>query len=164
MTTVRLVAVDEVVLDALVAAARRDADPDDVTPPLGTGWGPERERWLRAFHTDRRDGLAGRLHEATWAVLVGSTVGGGVRLRATDDPDVLETGIWLTRAVRGRGVGTSALTLVVGRARDAGAREVTADTTASNLPMTTVLDRLGFRVQPGAGAAVHARLDLHQGR
>lgn len=164
MTTVRLVTVDDDVLERLVAAARAEADPDDVTPPLGTGWGPVRERWLRDFHTDRRDGLAGPLAEATWAVLLGNAVVGGVRLRVTDDPRVLETGIWLTRPVRGRGVGTSALALVVEQARDVGAHLLTADTTATNLAMTTVLSRLGFRLEPGTGHAAHARLDLRRDR
>lgn len=164
MTTVRLVVVDEVVLAELVAAAREDADPDDVTPRFEPGWGPERERWLRGFHLDRRDGLTGPLAEATWAVVLDGAVVGGVRLRAADDPQVLETGIWLTRSVRRRGVGTSALALVVGQAREAGARAVTADTTAPNLAMTTVLSRLGFRLEARTGDAVHARLELRPDR
>ncbi len=47
---IELVPVDEDILEALVAVAIADADPDDVTPPLKEGWGPARVAWLRDFH------------------------------------------------------------------------------------------------------------------
>ena len=84
--------------------------PDEVTPPMaGSHWGPERIEWLRRLHRDRRLGLDGPLGEATWAVALDGEVVGGVRLKRMAEPDVLETGIWLTRSARGKGVGRKAI-------------------------------------------------------
>src|SRR3712207_1336148 len=84
---VELVAVDEVVLAALVRAATTDAAADEVTPPLTAdgSWTPGRVAWLQAFHRDRRDGLDGPLGQATWAVVADGHVVGSVRLASTED-------------------------------------------------------------------------------
>jgi RimJ/RimL family protein N-acetyltransferase len=160
---VRLVDVDEAVLAMLVAAAVSGADPDEVTPPFAPdgGWGPGRVEWLRRFHRDRRAGVDGPLGEATWAVVLGEAVAGAVRLRRLVDPAVVETGIWLVRDVRGRGVGRRALDAVLARARAAGARHVRADTSAHNAAALAVLRALGFRAER-AGERVVAVLDLGQ--
>ena len=143
---VALVAVDEAVLARLVGAALADANPDEVTPPLTSTdrWGPERIEWLRRFHRDRRIGLDGPLGEASWAVTAGPDVVGAVRLKRTAAPAVLETGIWLTRSARGRGVGRRAMTAVLDEARHHGAREVRADTSPENSAALAVLEALGF--------------------
>jgi RimJ/RimL family protein N-acetyltransferase len=146
---VELLPVDEGVLARLVGAAVADADPDEVTPPLlpNGGWRPERIEWLRRFHRDRRLGLDGPLGEATWAVAVGGEVVGAVRLKRTADPDVLETGIWLRRSARGRGVGRRALLAVLVQAAERGARAVRADTSGENRAARAVLGALGFRCE-----------------
>lgn len=79
---VALVAVDETVLAQLVHAATTETEADEVTPPLtvGRAWTPARIAWLREFHRARRDGLAGPIREATWAVVVEELVVGSVRL------------------------------------------------------------------------------------
>jgi RimJ/RimL family protein N-acetyltransferase len=134
------------VLARLVGAAVSGADPDEVTPPLtGPRWGPERIEWLRRFHRDRRGGLDGPLGEATWAVTDDGEVVGAVRLRRTAEPAVLETGIWLTRDTRGRGVGRQATAAVLDRARALGAQSVRAETSRENASALLVLQRLGFR-------------------
>jgi RimJ/RimL family protein N-acetyltransferase len=138
--------VDEATLTRLVGAALADAAPDEVTPPLtpGGNWTPERIRWLERFHVDRRAGLDGPAGEATWAVDVDGAVVGGVRLKRTARPGVLETGVWLTRGARGRGVGSRALAAVLDEAAALGAHEVGAETTRGNEPALAVLRALGF--------------------
>jgi RimJ/RimL family protein N-acetyltransferase len=153
---VELLPVDESVLTALVAAATSDAAPDEVTPPMaGGGWSSERIEWLRRFHLDRRPGLDGPLGEATWAVSLDGSVVGAVRLKRTAERAVLEAGIWLTRGVRGQGVGRGAIAAALEQARALGAREVRADTSRENTGALYVLQRLGFRTT-GAGARVAA--------
>jgi RimJ/RimL family protein N-acetyltransferase len=143
---VALVDVDETVLDRMVRAALSDAAPDEVTAPMaGPGWGPERIEWLRRLHRDRRAGLDGPLGEATWGIVVDGHVVGAVRLKHLADPDALETGIWLTRSARGRGIARRAIAQVLDLARGHGARELHADTSAANRPAQQLLQRLGFR-------------------
>jgi RimJ/RimL family protein N-acetyltransferase len=162
---VTLVPVDDVVLEDLVRAATTGASADEVTPPLTPGgtWTIARTDWLRRFHADRRDGLGGRCEEATWAVVADGSVVGSVRLRRASSEGVLETGAWLTRAARGRGVGRAALTAVLGEATAAGGRRVQACTTADNGAALAVLQRLGFACTPQAdGRAVRALLLLER--
>lgn len=150
---VELRAVTEATLSRLVAAALQGAAADEVTPPVtpGPAWTEERVEWLRVFHRDRRPGLDGPWHEATWAVVDSDAdaqdrdgqVVGGVRLRRTADPHVLETGIWLVREARGRRLGRHAVLLVLDRAREAGATVVRAETTAGNTAAVGLLRSLG---------------------
>ncbi|HET6876050.1 MAG TPA: GNAT family N-acetyltransferase [Jatrophihabitans sp.] len=163
MADIALVDVDEDVLAEMVDVATSDAAPDEVTAPLddGTAWTQPRIDWLRALHRDRRPGLAGPLGEATWAIVVDGRVAGAIRLKRTSEPGVLETGMWLARGARGRGVAAAALRNVLERAAATGARAVRADTTAGNAAALAVLSRLGFQLTHGADDGVHAvrRLD-----
>jgi RimJ/RimL family protein N-acetyltransferase len=157
---VELLDVDETVLARLVGAALRDAEPDEVTPPMaGAQWGPERIEWLCRLHRDRRLGLDGPLGEATWAVSLDGEVVGGIRLKRMAEPDVLETGIWLTRSARGQGVGRTAIAEVLETARAHGAHAVRADTSRENAAALSVLQRLGFHTS-AAGDRVVAVRDL----
>lgn len=153
-----LVDIDEQVLAAMVDVATTDAAPNEVTAPLddGSSWTQARIDWLRALHRDRRPGLDGPLGEATWAIVADGRVAGAVRLKRTAEPGTLETGIWLARGARGRGVATAALEFAFQRARSAGAHTVRADTTAGNVAALAVLGRLGFELDRGAGDDVHA--------
>lgn len=112
---VELVGVDHAVLERLVEAATTDASADEVTPPLtsGAAWTPTRIAWLCAFHADRRAGLDGPASEGTWAVTLDQQVVGSVRLKRTQQSGELETGAWLTRSSRGRGVGRAAMEAVL---------------------------------------------------
>jgi RimJ/RimL family protein N-acetyltransferase len=164
-----LAPVTEARLPLLVAAALAGAAADDVTPPVspGTEWTGERVEWLRAFHRDRREGLAGPRQESTWAVVdVGDDAGpeggrvvGGVRLQRTSDPEVLETGVWLVRDAQGRGVGRQSLQLVLERARHVGAATVRARTTAGNTAALGLLRSLGA-VLTADGDVVRAEIPL----
>lgn len=160
---VSLVAVDEVVLEDLVAFATSQAGADEVTPRLlaaEPGWSPARVEWLRAFHRDRRSGLVGPAGEATWAVLLNGRVVGAVRLKRTADKGVLETGIWLGRDARRHGVGTASIGALLRQASDIGASTVRADTTASNVGAIGVLRRLGFSFTLGDDQSVSAQVRL----
>ena len=161
--SVALVAVDETELAQLVHAATTDAVADEVTPPLSAGgaWTSARIAWLRDFHRSRRAGLAGPAGEATWAVIVDELVVGSVRLKGTEEHGVLETGIWLTRGARGRGVGRAAMGATLRQAATLGATEVRAHTTAANWGALAVLRRLGFDLDPaenGRDVSAHLRL------
>ena len=157
---VALIAVDEVVLEQLVQAAVSDASADEVTPPLSAGadWTPARVVWLERFHRDRRVGFGGAAAEATWAVVVGNAVVGSVRLKCTNEPGVLETGVWLTRSSRGRGVAVAAMAAVLRTAAALGAQGVRADTTTGNTSALGVLRRLGFDLEVADGDCVRALL------
>jgi RimJ/RimL family protein N-acetyltransferase len=123
----------------------------------GDDWGPERIEWLRTFHGARRPGLEGPLGEATWAVGLDGVVVGAVRLKRTEDPTVLETGIWVARNARGHGTGRLAVAAVLERARELGAREVRAATSRDNAPALFVLQRLGFRTSAAGGRVTAVR-------
>jgi RimJ/RimL family protein N-acetyltransferase len=144
--SVKLIPVDDAVLEPLVQAAITAASADEVTPPLTPGptWTEERVAWLRAYHHRCRLGLTGPAGEATWAVVVDDEIVGSVRLKKTDEIGVLETGIWLTRGTRGRGIGRTAITAVLREAHLHEAQEVRADTTVDNTAALAVLRSLAF--------------------
>jgi RimJ/RimL family protein N-acetyltransferase len=82
---------------------------------------------------------------------------GAVRLGRTDEAGVLETGIWVTRGTRGRGVGQAAIAAVLDKATALGADAVRADTTSGNTAALSVLRRLGFEPSPAEdGQSVRA--------
>jgi len=148
---VALVAVDDAVLEQLVEATITDASADEVTPPLtaGPAWTPTRIAWLRDFHRDRRIG-PGRTG-------LGNHV--GHPCRSAGRPGLLETGVWLTRGIRGRGVGRAAMAAALREAAAPGSTSVRAETTASNADTPTLLECLGFDLTPtDDGRGVHALL------
>lgn len=158
-----LVEVDDEVLERLVRAATEGAAPDEVTPSLtpGATWTPERVAWLRDFHRDRRAGLAGAAAEVTWAVILEDAVIGSVRLRRTEEIDAFEVGVWLTREVRGRGLGRTIMAEVVEQSKALGAIRLEASTTNGNAAAISVLRELGFTVTADRRSdEVHADLLL----
>lgn len=160
---VNLVGVDHSVLEQLVEVATTDASADEVTPPLtaGAAWTPIRIAWLRTFHVDRRAGLDGPAGEATWAVTLDQQVVGSVRLQRTQQAGELETGAWLTRSSRGRGVGRAAMEAVLHEAAALGFTSVSAQTTASNASALAVLKRLGFDLtQSNDEGGIHAHIAI----
>jgi RimJ/RimL family protein N-acetyltransferase len=146
---VALVAVDDTVLAQLVHAATTETIADEVTPPLTPGqeWTAVRVAWLRDFHLARRAGLTGPDGEATWAVVLDELVVGSVRLKHTDEQGALETGIWLTRSARGRGLGQAAVAALLDVAATLGATAVRAETTVTNTAALAALHRLGFTLR-----------------
>lgn len=159
---VSLCPLDEPTLARLVAAAVAGADPSEVIPPVpgSVGWDAAARDRLRAMHRDARSGLDGPAGEETHAVVLAGEPVGAIRLKGVAG-GAMETGLWLTRAARGRGAGTAALRAIVERAHSLGAESVVADTTAENLAAQKALWRMGFDLDPpDAAGRVAARLSL----
>ncbi|SDT26463.1 Protein N-acetyltransferase, RimJ/RimL family [Pseudarthrobacter equi] len=160
---VTLVDVDELVLEQLLSLAHRDASPDEVAPPMGgPGWNPERTAWFRNYHREAAAGLDGAAGEKSWAVFSAGHAAGFVRLKRIAPAEVptAETGIWLGRSYRSRGIGTAALTLVLDHARSAGLSRVTARTLAGNRAAQQLLASAGCRLTPDDDGTVLAVVDL----
>ena len=83
---VALLDVSEALLEQLLELALRDADADEVTPPLGTtpGWNTDRISWFREFHRASAAGLDGPAGQKSWAISCDGQLAGSVRLRRTD--------------------------------------------------------------------------------
>ena len=197
---VALLDVSEAVLAQLLELALRDADADEVTPPLGTaaGWNTDRISWFREFHRASAAGLDGPAGQKSWAISCDGQLAGSIRLRRTDtgpteaadggagagdagagdggagggDADAgaggwaLETGIWLARSFRGRGVGREALRQVKARAASAGAAVLVAETTAGNVGALALLKSAGAELETGAASEtetvpVRGKIPLH---
>ncbi len=169
---VALVDVTEQVLERLLAVALHGADADEVTPPLGTaaGWNTERIRWFRDYHHAAAAGLDGAARQKTWAITADGELAGSIRLlRLQPRPDSLapfpngggavETGLWLGRDFRGRGIGREALRLVKARAAAAGADLLVAETTPGNSAAQALLRSAGAELAAG-GQRVTALIRL----
>jgi [ribosomal protein S5]-alanine N-acetyltransferase len=158
---VRLVDVDETVLGQLLDLAKRDASPDEVAPPLGgPGWNPERTAWFFSYHRAASHGLAGAAGEKTWAIMAGGCLAGAIRLKLAAEHNTAETGIWLGRSFRARGIGGAALRLVLAEARHAGMTRVTARTLAGNLGAQGLLAGAGAILTDDDDGTVRAELIL----
>jgi RimJ/RimL family protein N-acetyltransferase len=161
--SITLTPVTDEILEQLVAAATTDAAADEVTPALspGTQWTMDRIEWLRNYHRSNQTGPDGPGHEWTWAVIRSGVVCGSVRLKAKGTTGIFETGIWLTKDVRGHGVGRGAMAAVIKNAAVQGARELSADTAAGNFGALSLLAHLGFQLAPAdAAGRVQARVVL----
>lgn len=161
---VRLLPVDDDVLERLLATAVRDAEPAEVMPPVAgpAGWTAERQDAFRAFHRERRDGLAGDAHEITFAVAADGQIVGSARLERKT-PSVLEAGLWLGRSARGHGIGTTVMPILIEEASKAGAVTVVAETTTVNLAARGVLGHSGGRLSVEQGAG-RVRAEIHLAR
>jgi len=160
---VSLVDVDEPLLEELLALARRDASPDEVAPPVGgPGWDLERTGWFLGYHRAAAQGLDGPAGEKSWGVLCGGELAGSVRLKRDVAGDVpsAETGIWLGKSFRSRGIGAAALRLVMAEARRAGLQRVTARTLAGNVGAQRLLTAAGALLTHDDDGTVHAVVDL----
>ncbi|AQS65822.1 GNAT family N-acetyltransferase [Streptomyces pactum] len=153
--------VDEVSLEGLLTVAVEDAEPEEVMPPVAgpPGWTPLRREAFRAWHRARRPGLAGPLRESTFVIHHEGRIVGSARLAVRGSLEVLETGMWLARSRRGRGIGGAALRVLLGEAAEAGARTVVADTKTHNAAALAALRGIGATLVPsGETDDVHAEL------
>ncbi|MGN7148281.1 GNAT family N-acetyltransferase [Arthrobacter sp. SAFR-179] len=160
---VTLVDVDETVADQLLQLAKRDASPDEVAPPLGgPGWNLERTAWFYSYHHAAAGGLDGPAAEKSWAVFSGGRVAGSVRLKRVTSAGTpsAETGIWLGRSFRARGIGGAALHLVLEEARRAGLSRVTARTLAGNAGAQRLLASAGAQLIFDDDGTVRAVVEL----
>lgn len=128
---VALSPLDEPALARLLDAAVAGADPLEVMPPVdgAPGWTPERRAAFLEFHRARSLNPATAV-ERTWVVDVDGEAVGAARLQPHGD--AVEAGIWLSRASRGRGIGTRVTALLLAEARTTGAARFLASTTAGN--------------------------------
>ncbi|WP_024367485.1 GNAT family N-acetyltransferase [Arthrobacter sp. TB 26] len=162
---VRLVDVSETVLEQLLTVAIQDADADEVTPPLGSaaGWNSERISWFREYH-HAAAGLDGPAQQKSWAISSDGELAGSIRLKRSG-AGALETGVWLGRSFRGKGIAREALRLVIARAAASGASVLEADTTAGNAAALVLLRSAGAELQEGeasdaAAVPVKAKIAL----
>ncbi len=170
-TDVHLRPVDgDEMLERLLAVALADAPPEQVMPPVAGPpgiWTAQRQKAFRDFHRERYDGLAGEARTVMYAILIPTNLGAGVapadhngadrmvgmiRMSWRDEPDAVETGIWLGRSLRGRGLGAAALRALVAEAARHGARAVVAETTVDNHAALAVLRRAGATLTPEPGS------------
>ena len=155
--------VDDAVADQLLELAKRDASPDEVAPPLGgPGWNLERTAWFFGYHHAAAAGLDGPAGEKSWAVCSGGEIAGSIRLKLDAEADIptAETGIWLGRSFRSRGLGAAALDLVLAEARRAGLRRVTARTLAGNGSAQRLLASAGAALTHDNDGTVLAVVEL----
>ncbi|MFF1383422.1 GNAT family N-acetyltransferase [Arthrobacter sp. NPDC058288] len=164
---VELLDVTEEILEKLLDVALADAAADDVTPPLGAaaGWNAERISWFRDYHRAAAAGLDGPAAEKAWAISCGGRLAGSIRLKRTGTAagaaSTLETGLWLGRSFRGRGVGREALNLIRVAALGAGASVLQAETTAGNAAAQSLLRSAGAELAgDGVTTPLTARITL----
>jgi RimJ/RimL family protein N-acetyltransferase len=165
VSEVRIAPLDTRLLAELLRVAVAGAEPWQVMPPVGSGsgWTEQRRAAFLRFHAERLDGLAGAHRTAMYAILADGPVAGMIRMTARepmhDAVTVMETGMWLGRTVRSRGIGTAALRALLVEAVLAGADAVVAETTVTNLAAVGTLRRCGALLGRD-GDAVLARIPL----
>lgn len=150
---VRLEPVDERNLEPLLSVAAAEAEPEDVMPPVEapTGWSLARRDAFREFHRASFGGLDGATRTLMYAIVAGGEVVGMIRMTRCDDPGTAETGMWLGRSARGRGLGVAALRELLNVAAAAGMHTVVAETTPDNHGAVAVLRKCGARLREQGG-------------
>ncbi|MEV7132341.1 GNAT family N-acetyltransferase [Arthrobacter sp. NPDC093128] len=126
---------------------------------------PERTGWFREYHRAAAAGLDGPAAQKTWAISCDGQIAGSIRLRrpgaSPSEGGPLETGLWLGRSFRGRGIGREALTLVRAVALRAGASRLQAETTADNAAAQALLRSAGAELAgDGVSSPVTGRISL----
>jgi RimJ/RimL family protein N-acetyltransferase len=94
-----------------------------------------------------------------YAIVYGTDVVGMIRMARRNEPDTVETGMWLRQSVRGRGIGVIALRLLLTEAARAGAQFVVAETTTTNVAALGVLRRCGAMFRDD-GTTIRATIRL----
>jgi RimJ/RimL family protein N-acetyltransferase len=158
---VRLTPVDEQTLEPLLSVAVAEAQPGEVMPPVQgpAGWSLARREAFREFHRAHFKGLDGPTRTVMYAITIGSDVVGMIRMSRTDNPDIVETGMWLGQSARGQGIGVAALRALVAEAVRAGARSVVANTTVDNAAALGALTHCGAVIRRD-GDAARAELEV----
>jgi RimJ/RimL family protein N-acetyltransferase len=159
MTQARLLPLTEKNLHLLLVRAVADADPLEVMPPVpgSTGWDPTARAAFLAFHRSRSVATQQPV-ETTYVIVVEEQVVGAARLAPLDE-DRIEVGAWIGRSHRGHGIGTAITDELLALARDSGARQLVACTTADNGAACRLLDRAGAELT-ASGPDVDAVAEL----
>lgn len=155
----------ESTVEALLAVAVADADPDEVMPPIDAppGWSPPRVAAFRRFYRSHLAGLSGTRHTQMYLISLRDNVVGMIRMARGTEADTMETGMWLARSARGDGTGAAALRLLLSEVARAGGRRVVAETTADNHAAIGVLRRCGATISHDS-AAVRATIAVEPER
>jgi RimJ/RimL family protein N-acetyltransferase len=109
---VRLTRLDEQTLHLMLSIAVAETEPDEVMPPVTApagGWCEARREAFREFYRSSFNGLDGPIRTLMYAIICDGTVVGMIRMACRDEPDTVETGMWLGRSHRGIGIGRAAL-------------------------------------------------------
>ncbi len=168
---------DEAGLRALLAVAVADATPEETMPPFEgpPGWTEaKREYFLEFFRP-----VVASKETVVFAVTVDGQIAGFMRLRRmpqSDDKNMTggdgdgtggaggtaETGMWLGRSFRGKGVGAAAIDALLAEAAKRGYRRVVADTTPQNVAALGVLRHGRARTREGDGK-IYAEIAIGPG-
>ncbi|GIG65997.1 GNAT family N-acetyltransferase [Phytomonospora endophytica] len=140
MTTVELRRLTTGDLPALSRIAVADATPDEVMPPVDgpPGWTPARVAAFTDFQHTRLTEPGRR----SYLITADGEPAGVIRLDDTG-PHTAETGYWIARSHRRKGVATAAVALILTEARTLGLTGVTAETTLDNPGSRAALARNG---------------------
>lgn len=158
---VQLKVLDEQLLANLLSVAVADADPLEVMPPVDgpAGWSSSRTAAFRQFYGSRLAGFDGKNRTQMYAIILDGNVVGMIRMARREEADTVETGLWLARSARARGIGGAAVRLLLTEAARAGINRVVADTTIGNTAALNVLRRYDA-VLSSRSANVHGEITL----
>src|SRR5687768_1293004 len=128
---IQLFRLEQQSLRELLAMAIDETDPDETMPPMfgAPGWTPMRQAAFLAFFEPMLAGFQGPKQTVIYGIRIDGLVSGFIRMKLTDRPGVVETGMWLGRTWRGLGAGTAALSALIQEAARHGMHTVIADTT-----------------------------------
>jgi RimJ/RimL family protein N-acetyltransferase len=136
---IQILRLDQAKLRDLLEVAVADAAPEEVMPPLlpyAQGWSAD----MRQSFLDFFEPMLGTIYGIT----ADGELAGFIRLSPLPSRDgVAETGMWLGRSWRGRGIGPAALGELMKEASQNGFRKVVADTTPENLAAVGTLRKNG---------------------
>ena len=151
--------VDEAGLQALLAVAVADATPEETMPPFEgpPGWTDEKKQFFLDFFRP----VVASSGTAVFAIMAGDRIAGFMRLRRLED-DAAETGMWLGRSYRGKGLGAAAFDELLAQAAKRGYARVVADTTPQNVAALGVLRRGRARMREGDGK-IYAEIAIDPG-
>ena len=131
-------------------------------PPLEgpPGWTQERQRFFLEFFAP----MVESEETVVFAVMAGEDLAGFMRLRRMPDTDgaVAETGMWLGRSHRGKGIGAAAFDALLAEAARRGYSRVMADTTPQNVAALGVLRRGRARLRE-EGGKIYAEIAIDPG-
>ena len=94
---VRLTPVDEQTLEPLLSVAIAETEPHEVMPPVKApaGWSQMCRKAFREFYRSSYGGLDGPTRTLMYAIICGGDVVGMIRMARRDEPDTMETGMWV---------------------------------------------------------------------
>jgi RimJ/RimL family protein N-acetyltransferase len=135
---------DEAGLRRLLEVAVAQTDPDEAMPPMPghPAWTAQRREAFLAFFGPMLDSP----DVVIYAVIVEKAMAGFTRLKKTGQPGTAETGMWLGRTYRGRGIGAAVLQKLLREAAGEGLTRIVADTTIGNLAAQGVLRHASARM------------------